>query len=49
MSGARAYFILRSALTRDRPHVRAFVDWLIDEARAAMPAEGAALPDDGGR
>ena len=49
MLGARAYFIIRSALTGDRPQVRAFVDWLIAEAKAAMPAEGAALPDDGGR
>ena len=49
MLGARAYFIIRSALTGDRPQVRAFVDWLIAEAKAALPAEGAALPDDGGR
>src|SRR5262249_15590959 len=34
--GARAYFILRSAFTRDRPHVEAFVDWLGQEARAAL-------------
>jgi DNA-binding transcriptional LysR family regulator len=38
--GSRAYFIIRSALTRDRPQVRAFVDWLIAEARAAMGEEG---------
>jgi LysR family transcriptional regulator, glycine cleavage system transcriptional activator len=50
MMGARAYFIIRSALTGDRPQVRAFVDWLTAEAKAAMPAEGAAaLAGRGGR
>jgi LysR family transcriptional regulator, glycine cleavage system transcriptional activator len=39
--GSRAYFIIRSAQTRDRPHVRAFVDWLVAEAKAALPAEHA--------
>jgi LysR family glycine cleavage system transcriptional activator len=34
--GDRAYFILRSAFTRDRPHVQAFVAWLVEEARAAL-------------
>jgi LysR family glycine cleavage system transcriptional activator len=33
--GVRAYFILCSAFTRDRPHVQAFVDWLLEEARKA--------------
>ena len=48
--GARAYFIVRSALTGDRPQVRAFVDWLIAEAKAAMPAEDdAGLAGRGGR
>jgi LysR family glycine cleavage system transcriptional activator len=42
--GARAYFILRSALTRERPHVQAFVEWLVEEARAALEVE-----DKGGR
>jgi LysR family transcriptional regulator, glycine cleavage system transcriptional activator len=37
--GARAYFILRSANTGQRPQVRAFVDWLLGEARAALSAE----------
>jgi DNA-binding transcriptional LysR family regulator len=37
--GARAYFILRSAYTGQRPQVRAFVDWLIGEASAALSAE----------
>jgi DNA-binding transcriptional LysR family regulator len=49
-SGVRAYFIIRSALTGDRPQVRAFVDWLIAEAKAAMPARNdAASADSGGR
>lgn len=34
--GDRAYFILRSSLTGDHPHVRAFVDWLLAEARAVL-------------
>jgi DNA-binding transcriptional LysR family regulator len=37
--GARAYFILRSAYTGQRPQVWAFVDWLIGEASAALSAE----------
>jgi len=49
MMGARAYFIIRSALTGDRPQVRAFADWLTAEAKAAVAAEDAALPEDGGR
>ena len=40
--GARAYFIVRSAFTRDRPHVQAFVDWLVTEARAALAVQDAA-------
>jgi DNA-binding transcriptional LysR family regulator len=36
--GTRAYFIIRSALTGERPHVSAFVDWLVAEARAALAA-----------
>jgi DNA-binding transcriptional LysR family regulator len=42
MGTARAYFIIRSAHTGDRPQVRAFVDWLTEEASAAQAA------DDGG-
>jgi DNA-binding transcriptional LysR family regulator len=37
--GARAYFILRSTLTGERPHVRAFVDWLVQEARTILAVE----------
>jgi DNA-binding transcriptional LysR family regulator len=40
--GARAYFIVRSAFTRERPHVQAFVDWLVMEARAALAVEDTA-------
>jgi DNA-binding transcriptional LysR family regulator len=39
--GARAYFILRSNLTRDRAHVGAFVEWLAQEARAMLAEEEA--------
>jgi LysR family glycine cleavage system transcriptional activator len=33
--GQRAYYVIRSALTGSRPHVDAFVGWLIAEAQAA--------------
>jgi DNA-binding transcriptional LysR family regulator len=36
MIGSRSYFVIRSTITRDRPHVQAFVDWLIEEAKAAL-------------
>jgi LysR family transcriptional regulator, glycine cleavage system transcriptional activator len=39
---ARAYCLIRSASTGSRPHVQAFVDWLVEEARAVDPARGAA-------
>lgn len=31
--GQAAYYVIRSALTGERPHVRAFVDWLVEAAR----------------
>jgi DNA-binding transcriptional LysR family regulator len=37
--GSRAYFIIRSETTGDRPHVKAFVDWLIEQAHAVSAAE----------
>jgi DNA-binding transcriptional LysR family regulator len=37
--GSRSYFVIRSATTRDRPHVQEFVDWLIEEAKAALAAD----------
>jgi LysR family glycine cleavage system transcriptional activator len=46
MLGTRAYFIISSALTGDRPQVRAFVAWLVAEARAALgEKDGARSPD----
>jgi LysR family transcriptional regulator, glycine cleavage system transcriptional activator len=39
--GNRAYFVIMSASTGARPHVRAFVDWLVEEAKAASAAEPA--------
>jgi LysR family glycine cleavage system transcriptional activator len=41
--GARSYFIIRSAITRTRPHVQAFVDWLMEEAKTAIAVEKEAL------
>jgi LysR family glycine cleavage system transcriptional activator len=38
-TGSRSYFVIRSGNTRLRPHVQAFVDWLIDEAKTAIAAE----------
>jgi DNA-binding transcriptional LysR family regulator len=42
--GDRAYIILRSPVTGQRPHVRAFVDWLVEEARVALAAENGESP-----
>jgi DNA-binding transcriptional LysR family regulator len=40
----RAYYAVRSQLTGSRPHVKAFVDWLVAEAKAAaIPAGGPPL------
>lgn len=41
--GQGAYYLLRSSLTGDRPHVRAFVDWLIEAARTMTIGDGAAI------
>ncbi|NJO34572.1 MAG: transcriptional regulator GcvA [Rhodospirillales bacterium] len=41
VTGTRSYFIIRSANTRARPHVQAFVDWLIEEAKTAIAIDGA--------
>jgi DNA-binding transcriptional LysR family regulator len=38
----RAYFVVSSSLTRTRPHVKAFVDWLIEAARTVSIADGGA-------
>ena len=43
VTGSRSYFIIRSANTRTRPHVQAFVDWLIEEAKTAIAVEKEAL------
>jgi DNA-binding transcriptional LysR family regulator len=43
VTGSRSYFIIRSLGTRTRPHVQAFVDWLIEEAKTAIAVEGKAL------
>ena len=41
--GARAYYVICSSLTGTRPHVQAFVDWLIAEAKtvAIAPSDDA--------
>ena len=36
-AGQHGYYIVRSAATGTRPQVQAFVDWLIEEARPAVP------------
>jgi DNA-binding transcriptional LysR family regulator len=38
--GSRSYFVIRSAHTGNRPHVQEFVDWLVEEAKAALAADG---------
>lgn len=42
VTGSRSYFVIRSANTRTRSHVQAFVDWLIEEAKTAIAEEGKA-------
>jgi DNA-binding transcriptional LysR family regulator len=34
--GERAYYVIRSSVTGARPHVEAFVDWLVGEAKAVV-------------
>jgi hypothetical protein len=43
VTGSRSYFIIRSANTRTRPHVQAFVDWLVEEAKTAIAVEDKAV------
>jgi LysR family glycine cleavage system transcriptional activator len=40
VTGPGGYYIVRSSLTGDRPHVRAFIDWITSEARIAAIAPG---------
>jgi LysR family glycine cleavage system transcriptional activator len=40
--GERAYYVIRSSQTGMRPHVQAFVDWLIAEAKTVAVAQGQA-------
>jgi DNA-binding transcriptional LysR family regulator len=41
--GERAYYVIRSSQTGMRPHVQAFVDWLIAEAKTVAVAQGRAV------
>lgn len=43
VTGSRSYFVIRSATTGSRPHVQAFVDWLLLEANAAIVGDGEAM------
>src|SRR5262245_21531526 len=40
MVGSRTYYVVRSQLTGARPHVHAFVEWLVAEAKAVTIADG---------
>jgi LysR family glycine cleavage system transcriptional activator len=42
VTGSRAYYLIRSSLTGTRPHVQAFVDWLVEAAKAVSIAQGGA-------
>jgi DNA-binding transcriptional LysR family regulator len=42
--GNRAYYVLRSATTGARPHVEAFVAWLVEEAKAVLATSRPAAP-----
>ena len=39
--GPRAYYVVRSQMTGARPHVQAFVDWLVAEAKAVASGDTA--------
>ena len=41
--GQRAYYVIRSSYTGTRPHVQAFVDWLVEEAKSVALASSAAV------
>jgi LysR family transcriptional regulator, glycine cleavage system transcriptional activator len=43
VAGSRSYFVIRSATTGARSHVQAFVDWLLQEANAAVAGESEAV------
>jgi LysR family transcriptional regulator, glycine cleavage system transcriptional activator len=43
VTGSRSYFVIRSTSTGGRPHVQAFVEWLLQEANAAIAEEGEAV------
>jgi DNA-binding transcriptional LysR family regulator len=43
-TGTRSYFVIRSAISGQRPHVQAFVTWVTQEAEAALANEGRGLP-----
>jgi DNA-binding transcriptional LysR family regulator len=36
LEGQRAYYVIRSSVTGGRPHVEAFVDWLVGEAKVVL-------------
>jgi DNA-binding transcriptional LysR family regulator len=40
IASPRAYYIVLSQLTGTRPHVKAFVDWLVDAARTVAQGDG---------
>ena len=42
VEGSRAYYVVHSQMTGTRPHVKAFVEWLVREARAATHPHPAA-------
>jgi LysR family glycine cleavage system transcriptional activator len=44
VTGTRAYYIVRSGLTGTRPHVQAFVDWLVEAAKTVLDNTGEAGP-----
>jgi LysR family transcriptional regulator, glycine cleavage system transcriptional activator len=46
-AGRHGYYIVRSAATGARPQVQAFVDWLIEEAKVAVPKPSAAKAPNG--
>src|SRR5262249_25903848 len=44
LEGQRAYYVIRSSVTGGRPHVEAFVDWLVGEAKVVLGQDRLSSP-----
>ena len=49
LEGQRAYYVIRSSVTGGRPHVEAFVDWLVGEAKVVLGQDRLSSPPPAGK